>query len=169
MPQNEAAFAQFYARYVDTVYRVCYIRMKNQTDAEDLTQETFLRAMEHPELWEDPVHGKAWCIVTASNLCKSALRHWFRTKRTEVADWETALGATEMPDEESFVWATVMDLPDLYRTVVYLYYFEDYSGAEIAAMLGKKESTIRSLLHRARKLLKKKLGGVFDAETEKKH
>lgn len=41
MPQDEAAFAKFYARHVDTVYRMCYIRMKNQMDAEDVTQDVF--------------------------------------------------------------------------------------------------------------------------------
>ena len=46
MPQDEAAFAKFYARHVDTVYRMCYMRMKNQMDAEDVTQDVFLRAMQ---------------------------------------------------------------------------------------------------------------------------
>ena len=81
MPQDEAAFAQFYARHVDTVYRVCYIRMKNQMDAEDAVQEVFLKAMQQPQLWTDDAHAKAWLIVTASNLCKNALRHWSRSKR----------------------------------------------------------------------------------------
>ena len=167
VPQDEAAFAQFYARHVDTVYRVCYIRMKNQMDAEDAVQEVFLKAMQQPQLWTDDVHAKAWLIVTASNLCKNALRHWSRSKREEIDDWEAALGTTEAPDEDSAVMSAVMSLPDQYKTVVYLYYYEGYSGAEIAGMLGKKESTVRSLLHRSRKLLDKKLGGELYAGTQK--
>ncbi len=166
MPQNKAEFAQFYARHVDTVYRVCYIRMKNQTDAEDLTQETFLRAMAHPEIWEDEEYGKAWLIVTASNLCKNALKHWSHAKRTEVEDWETALGTAVLPNEDSDVLTAVLNLPDQYKTVVYLFYYEGYSGAEIAKMLGKKETTVRSLLHRGRKILAKKLGGEPGAEEK---
>ncbi|WP_295214125.1 RNA polymerase sigma factor [Ruminococcus sp.] len=165
MPQDEMAFAQFYARHVDTVYRVCYIRMKNQMDAEDLTQETFLRAMGQPQLWADEKHARAWLIVTASNLCKNALRHWSHSKREEVEDWESAMGTSEPPDQDSAVLSAVMDLPDQYKTVVYLFYYEGYSGAEIAGMLGKKETTVRSLLHRSRKLLSKSLGGELDAES----
>lgn len=48
MPQDETAFAQFYARQVNTVYRICYVKLKNQMDAEDVTQEVFLRAMQQP-------------------------------------------------------------------------------------------------------------------------
>lgn len=159
MPQDETAFAQFYARQVNTVYRICYVRLKNQMDAEDVTQEVFLRAMQQPQLWGDDAHAKAWLIVTASNLCKNVVQHWSRSKREEVEDWEAFLGATEPPEEESAVMTAVMQLPDPYRTVVYLFYFEGYSGMEIAGMLGKKESTVRSLLHRAKKRLSKVLGG----------
>ena len=174
MPQDETAFAQFYARQVNTVYRICYVKLRNQMkplmqyvdvcigneeDAADMTQEVFLRAMQQPQLWGDDAHAKAWLIVTASNLCKNAVQHWSRSKREEVEDWEAFLGATEPPEEESAVMTAVMQLPDPYRTVVYLFYFEGYSGMEIAGMLGKKESTVRSLLHRAKKRLSKVLGG----------
>ena len=60
MPQDEAAFAKFYARHVDTVYRMCYIRMKNQMDAEDVTQDVFLRAMQQRsfgQMMTMPEHG----------------------------------------------------------------------------------------------------------------
>lgn len=167
MPLNEADFAQFYARHVETVYRICYIRMKNQMDAEDMTQETFLRAMQQPELLENDAHARGWLIVTASNLCKNALRSWVREKRDELEDWEAIPDRTgAVPDEEtSAVLSAVMGLPDQYKTVVYLFYYEGYSGAEIARMLHKKESTIRSLLHRARKLLSSRLGGESEHEA----
>ncbi|MFQ8850159.1 RNA polymerase sigma factor [Ruminococcus callidus] len=165
MPQDEAAFAKFYARHVDTVYRMCYMRMKNQMDAEDVTQDVFLRAMQQPQLWSDDDHARAWLLVTASNLCKNAMHHWSRTKREEVEDWEATLGTTASPDEVSAVMSAVMGLPDQYKTVVYLFYYEGYSGAEIAGMLGKKESTVRSLLHRGKKILLKALGGEPYAET----
>lgn len=164
MPLNEADFAQFYARHVETVYRVCYIRMKNQMDAEDVTQETFLRAMQQPELLENESHAKGWLIVTASNLCKNALRSWVRAKRDELSDWDTIVDHADPPPDAgtSKVLSAVMELPDQYKTVVYLFYYEGYSGAEIARMLQKKETTVRSLLHRARKLLSKSLGGESD-------
>ncbi len=168
MPQDEAAFAQFYARHIDTVYRICYIRMKNQMDAEDLTQETFLKAMQQKELWSDDDHARAWLIVTASNLCKNALRSWLHAKRSEVSDWDEAMGCTEPPPDaaDSVVLSAVMNLPDQYKTVVYLFYYEGYSGAEIAQILHKKETTVRSMMHRARKLLSKTLGGELYDESK---
>ena len=139
--------------------------MKNQMDAEDVTQDVFLRAMQQPQLWSDDDHARAWLLVTASNLCKNAMHHWSRTKREEVEDWEATLGTTASPDEVSAVMSAVMGLPDQYKTVVYLFYYEGYSGAEIAGMLGKKESTVRSMLHRGKKILLKALGGEPYAEA----
>ena len=112
MPQDETAFAQFYARQVNTVYRICYVKLKNQMDAEDVTQEVFLRAMQQPQLWGDDAHAKAWLIVTASNLCKNAVQHWSRSKREEVEDWEAFLGATEPPEEESAVFRSAGSVSD---------------------------------------------------------
>lgn len=165
MPQEEIDFAQFYARHVDAVYRLCYIRMKNQMDAEDLTQETFVHAMQQPlHRWESDEHARAWLIVTASNLCKNALRNWTRTRRSDFKNWSPPNESANMAEHQmrQEVLEAVIRLPDQYKTVIYLFYYEGYSGAEIADMLGKKESTVRSLLHRGRKRLSKLLGGESD-------
>jgi len=140
---NETAFAQFYARHVDAIYRLCCIRLENPSDAEDITQETFLRAMRKDGLKDglidDDEHAKAWLIVTANNLCKTANTHWTRTQRTTISDWSDAIGVEESPDKEtSRTLEAVLNLPDQYKTVIYLYYYEGYSGAEIAKMLQKK-------------------------------
>ena len=71
-------FLEIYHRQVDSVYRVCYSFMKNPTDAEDITQETFLKLLSKEITFENERHEKAWLIVTASNLCKDALRKWWR-------------------------------------------------------------------------------------------
>ena len=105
MPQDETAFAQFYARQVNTVYRICYVRLKNQMDAEDVTQEVFLRAMQQPQLWGDDAHAKAWLIVTASNLCKNAVQHWSRSKRSD----RTARGRVRCDDSGDAAAGSVSD------------------------------------------------------------
>ena len=105
-------------------------------------------------------HEKAWLIVTASNLCKNHLRHWTRQKREDVEDWERLLGADPSQTErDDRILTALMQLPDAYRMVLYLYYYESYRTAEIAEMLKKKESTVRTLLRRGRMQLKKMLGG----------
>ena len=75
---SQQTFTQVYDRNVDTVYRVCYSFMKNKSDAEDMTQEAFLRLLSTGIQFENQRHEKAWLIVTASNLCKDSLKKWWR-------------------------------------------------------------------------------------------
>ncbi len=86
--------------------------------------------------------------------------------RVELTDGMPIDANADAPDQEmSDLLTAVLCLPDQYKTVIYLFYYEGYSGAEIAQMLHKKESTVRSLLHRGRKRLSKSLGGDADAEA----
>lgn len=75
---DHSAVAAAYDRQADTVYRICYAYMKNAADAEDMVQETFLRLIGRTDRIQSTEHEKAWLIVTASNLCKNQLRHWWR-------------------------------------------------------------------------------------------
>ena len=147
-------FQNIYDRQVDTVYRVCYSFMKNHADAEDLTQETFLKLLSSGKQFENVRHEKAWLIVTASNLCKDALRKWWRR-------WEEIGQFEGSPDEEQdcTVYEAILRLKKDYKTVVYMFYYEGYSTAEIALYLNCPESTVRSRLKRARSQLKSMLGG----------
>ncbi len=154
-------FQRVYEQHVDAVYRICYSFMKNKADAEDAVQETFLKLLQNKQTFENDAHERAWLIVTASNICKNHLRSWTRQKREELETFE------EIPDKvrnesENPVLEAVLKLPDKYKTVIYLFYFEEYSCGDIAAALDKKESTIRSLLKRGRAILQKALGGEAD-------
>ena len=166
MPED-TAFIQVYTLYFDTVYRLCCIRLRSQTEAEDVTQETFFRAMQHTEVWQsgDEGYTKAWLLTTASNLCKNINSHWTHTRRVDLSEWACAVETAPPPDDtRSDVLSAMLRLPDHYKTVLYLFYYEGYSGTEIAEMLQKKESTVRTLLSRGRKLLKKYLGGAQNAK-----
>ena len=128
--------------------------MKNRHDTEDLVQNTFIKLMNDGTVFESQEHEKAWLIRTATNLCKDHFRHW----------WSKTVGMDKIPEdavEYSFdtdgTYEMIMSLPPKYKTVIYLYYYEGYSTAEIAKMLNKNHSTIRSHLHNARKLLKIKM------------
>ena len=74
MNRSKREFLAIYNRNVDAVYRVCYSFMKNRADAEDLTQETFLKLLAEERSFENDRHEKAWLIVTASNLCRDFLK-----------------------------------------------------------------------------------------------
>jgi len=118
-------------------------------------QNVFLRYMLHDEPFFDEEHEKAWLIITASNACKDALRHWSRRTRSIE---EAELPAESAGEEDTGVLEAVLALPNKYKTPVYLYYYEEYSTAEIAKILRCPQSTVRNWLSRARKLLKNKIG-----------
>lgn len=149
---------EIYERNVDAVYRVCFSYMKNRADAEDMTQETFLKLLDHKVDFASSAHERGWLILTASNLCKNALRHWWR-KNVDI-DEIASLSAEQEP-ETGEVLRAVMELPADYKALVYMYYYEGYSGPEIAELSGQAKATVRSKLYRARKLLKNKLGGDY--------
>lgn len=149
---------EIYDRHVDTVYRICYAYMKNAPEAEDMTQETFLRLMSCRKAFENQRHEKAWLIVTASNLCKDTLKKWWRHNEN-LDDYD------DLPQNDretsSIVLDAILALPQDYKDAVYMYYYEGYTTAEIARHLKCPESTVRSRLSRARKQLMNTLGGAI--------
>lgn len=151
-------FTEIYDRQVDTVYRICFSFMKNPTDTEDMVQETFLRLLSSGVQFQSENHEKAWLIVTASNLCRDALKKWWR-KSENLEDYENVL--QQPPFEIDHVLAAILQLPADQKTAVYMYYYEGYSTVEIASYLHCPQATVRSRLARARNILKRKLGGDF--------
>ena len=160
--RTDEEIAELYRRHSRTVYRVCFAYMKNPADTEDAVQETFFRLIKASPVLESAEHEKAWLIRTAANVCKNAVRHWWR-KRESIDDLRDVLPAEEIRTDE--VIQTVLGLPDKYKTAVYLYYYEGYTAAEIAKLLKKAQSTIRNYLHEARIMLRERLGEDFDEES----
>lgn len=157
LPKKKRDILAIYDRQVDTVYRVCYSFMKNKAEAEDMTQETFLRLMSCDQVFENERHEKAWLIVTASNLCKDSLKKWWR-KNEDIDDYQHLAKDGASMDNE--VLDAILQLPQDYKSAVYMYYYEGYTTAEIAKHERCPESTVRSRLARARKMLQTMLGGV---------
>jgi len=160
---TDKEIAEIYERHNKTVYRVCFAYMKNTADTEDVVQDTFYKMITSGVAFNDTEHEKAWLIRTAGNLCKNELRHWWR-KRENVEDYENLQANNTIDIDDTF--SVVMSLPDKYKTVIYLYYYEGYDSVEISKILKKPQSTIRNYLHEARNVLKGKLskGGNFDEE-----
>ena len=151
---------RIYDLYFDTVYRVCFLYMKNSADAQDMAQETFLQMLRKPFNYESDEKTKAWLIVCASNLCKNHLKKWWRKKSVsldeEIGNLENIQGII-LNNEQSELLETVMSLDWKYSLPVYLYYYEGYSTGEIAKMLDTKPSTVQTRLAKARQLLKMEL------------
>lgn len=148
--------SQIYYRHVKTVYRVCIMFMKNEHDTQDMVQNTFIRLMRDGTHFQNEEHEKAWLIRTATNLCKDYFKSWW-AKTTGID--EAAEKAAETPLLFDETLQRVMNLPEKYKTVIYLYYYEGYTTVEIAGMLNQNESTVRSHLRTGRKLLKIEMEG----------
>lgn len=156
LPCADREITELYRRNVDTVYRLCFSYMKNRSDTEDMVQDTFIRLISSGKHFDSPEHEKAWLIVIASNLCKNSLRHWWR-RRENIEDYEYICQSEE--PQPSYVLEAIMSLPTVYKSGVYMYYYEGYSTPEIADILGVSQSTVRNRLMRARKMLKNMLDG----------
>lgn len=151
---KEQEFTAVYEMYVDDIYRLCFSFMKNHMDAEDAVQETFLKYYYSEKYFNTEQHLKAWLIVTASNYCKDLLKQAFR-KQKNLDDFREIAGEDEQHIDE--MMEMVMNLPEKYKTIVYLYYYEGYNSREIARLLHKPDSTIRTYLQKARKILKQEI------------
>lgn len=148
---SQEEMAALYRRHVSMVYQICLMLLKNVPDAEDATQNVFRKVMEQDKPFRDPEHEKAWLIVTARNECRDQLKHWWRRNRES----ETALlQVSSRKPEDSGLKELIWELPEQDRLVLYLYYYQGYTAQEIAELLGKNPSTVRTWLVRARKKLK---------------
>mgnify|MGYP002627413964 CR=1 FL=1 len=153
--RTDKEIEEIYERHRMTVWRVGLAYMKNPVDTEDTVQETFFRLISKGPRFESGEHEKAWLIRTATNVCKDELKHWWR-KHEDIDDHAELQSKDAMKTDDAF--GAVMELPDKYKTVIYLYYYEGYDSAEIADILKKPKSTIRNHLREARNLLKERLG-----------
>lgn len=140
-------------RYAPAVFRLAYARTGSRTDAEDIMQEVFLRLIRAGPVFASEEHAKAWLLRVASNCANDLFRLPWRRREAPLAD---DLPAPEAPETGS-VTEAVLSLPARYRIPIHLYYYEDYSVAEIAKIIGRSEGTVKSRLFRARNLLRERL------------
>lgn len=143
-------------QYSDTIRRLCMIYLKNYADTEDIFQTVFLKYVLSSVSFESEEHEKAWFIRVTINACKDLLKSFFRS-RTISLDEVTEQTATLTPDHREVLEA-VYSLPQKYRDVVYLHYFEEYTAPQISRILGKNVNTIYTLLTRSKQMLREKLG-----------
>ena len=144
-------------RYADLVRRVCMIHLKNHADTEDIFQTVFLKYVTGTTEFESEEHEKAWFIRVTINACKDLLRSFFRSRTVSLDDLLEQ--PDQVPEDHREVLEAVLALPDKYRYVVYLHYYEGYTAPEIGTILHKNPNTVYTLLIRARDELRKMLGG----------
>ena len=147
-------------RFGDSILRYAYTYLHNMSDAEEVLQDTLVQFLKTAPEFESENHEKAWLLRVAANLSKNRIRY---NKLRETDELNDELVAEEREDL-SFVWEAGKSLPVKYREVIHLFYHEGYQTAQIAKVLGRNESTVRSDLRRGREKLKEVLKGEYDFE-----
>ena len=142
-------YEYLFGKYGEKIYRTIFCYCKNVADSEDIMQETFLKLFETNEQFESEEHIKNWLYKVAINRAINVKKSkWYKYQTLD----ETYAMNTE---EQEDLYESIMKLPDKYRVVIILYYYEGYAIKEIAQLLSKSVSTINTQLQRARKRLKK--------------
>lgn len=150
--------ARLLDQYGNRILRLAYTYLHNMSDAEDILQDTLLQFLKKAPSFDSAEHEKAWLLRVAANLSKNRIDY----ERLRASDELNEELVAEEREDLSFVWEAVRELPSQYREVIHLFYHEGYPTAEIAKILGRKESTVRSDLRRGREKLKAVLKEVYD-------
>ena len=142
-------------RYKDNLFAAAFSICKNAADADDVVQETFLQYYKTNKQFESEQHIKAWLIRVAVNKAKNINSSFWRQKSVCLEDYIETL-TFEAP-EDGTLFEEIMKLPEKYRIVIHLFYYEDFSVREIADILKIGTGNVKVRLTRGRRLLKKAL------------
>lgn len=163
---EEIRYIEIVAQYQDMVYRIAFHDCRNSHDAEDVMQTVFMKLYQKNPEFDNEEHLKHWLIRVTMNECKRLIASPWK-KRMEFFPEGEGGGHGQQDDADGYermrereLLEQVFRLPRKYRVPIYLYYYEEYSVADIGDMLGKNPSTIQTWLSRARKKLKKLLEEV---------
>lgn len=148
-------------KYSDMVYRLAYSLAKNQQDAEDIHQDVFVKYISKRPQFENVNHEKAWFLRVTINLAKNLWKTAWKQKFISLQEYELEEEETTQ-EGESWVIDVVKKLPEKYRLVIHLFYYEDLSIEEISQLLKTKPATVRTQLTRARRKLKEWLKEDLD-------
>lgn len=154
--------------YGDDVLRTSYMYLKDLQNAEDAFQEVFIRVFNKFENFKGESSEKTWIIRITINVCKDMLRSsWLKkvllTDKLKEKNIIIGIDNRIIKEEENkILFEEVMSLSYRFKEVIILYYYHNYNTIEISSILNVAEGTVRSRLHRAREILKMKLGGRSD-------
>ena len=146
---------QLIERYQNSLYAAAFITCQNQMDAEDVVQETFVQYYTSRKEFESEQHIRAWLLRVVINKARNINRTFWKKNKCSLEDYIETLTFPNSQSRDLF--EEVMKLPDKYRIVIHLFYYEDYSVREIADILKLSESNVKVRLSRGRALLRDSL------------
>lgn len=148
------------ASYQGSLFAAAFNVCRNAQDAEDVVQDTFVQYYTNKKEFESEQHIRAWLMRVAVNKAKNINRTFWRRNKISIEEYMETL-VFETPAAET-LFETVMQLPDKYRIVIHLYYYEEYAVREIAQILKLSESNVKIRLSRGRAMLKETLKEEWD-------
>ena len=149
-------------KYGDRLYAAAFNITRQRQDAEDAVQEALLRLYRTGKEFESEEHVKAWLIRVTINIAKSTCTSFWYRNRVPYEDYMEEIPFEDDSDRD--LMEAVLSLPDKYRIIVHLHYYEGYKTREIADTLKLSENTVKTRLLQSRKLLKTKLEGWQDED-----
>ncbi len=159
---REQRLAEWIEEYSDSILRTCFLYLSDLGQAEDAMQDTWIKAWKHMSDYDqqDYTNEKAWLLRIAINTCKDYRRSaWFRHMDRKRALDELPPQLVAVEPEDHTLTLIIMDLPDRYKQVLLLYYFQGLTMQETARALGTSQSTVQRRLKKAEELLKVSLEG----------
>ena len=148
--------------YSDSILRTCFLYLSDRHQAEDATQDTWIKAWKHMEDFEQKsiTSEKAWLLRIAINICKDYRRSaWFRHIDRSKALNELPVSLITAEPEDRSLTLMVMDLPDRYKQVILLHFFQGLTMQETADALDVSQATVHRRLEKAEELLRETLTG----------
>ena len=175
LADDQEAFAVLVERYKDAVQNLAYRMLSNTTEAEDVTQETFVRAYTQLATYKPAHKFSTWLLSIASHLAIDQLRRrrFLALPLEDVPFLEWIVDAGTGPEQSALqgeqqdeIQTYLQRLPSKYRAVIVLRYWYDFSYEEIASMLKLTPPLVKARLHRARELLARYMKQNFRNEEE---
>ena len=154
---NDSSALYAFNKFGDTVLRAAFAVTGSYSEAEDITQEVFLALHAKPRSFDSDEHMKAWLLRSAINRCKNYKKSARILRNTALDDALENTLSCEFTPRDNEIRDMIAKLPEKYSSVIFLYYYEEYTLKEIASIIGKNENTVSSLLQRGRKKLKTEL------------
>lgn len=158
---STAAWEALVSTYQEPVFRLAYLLVGDPDEAQDVAQETFIRAWNALPHFDDALPLRPWLLRIASNLAKNRLRSLGRFIAALTRFGRQPVIPVPDPDDSALLWQAIRRLDGQHQQVLYLRYFLDMPEAEMALMLNIAPGTVKSRLHRAIKALREMIARYY--------
>ena len=166
---DPGAFVGIVRRWQRPLLNLAYRYCRDRGQAEELTQEAFLRVYRKLKLYREDARFSTWLFTLATRLFTSHMRRhspgWVRPEDMDkLPHWTNLVRSIERQDQDQTVRQSVTQLPPKYRDALLLYYFLEKDIRETAQVLGVATGTVKARLHRGREMLRQRMAALAPAE-----